>query len=244
MEPPAIDVLGIRKQFHFRNAALQRRNITALEDVSFSIAPGKACGLVGPNGSGKTTLLRILSTVLLPCAGTAMIHGNSLSMSRELKSLIGVVPARPVGFGDQLTARKNLEFYAALRGMFGRRAHQCVEELLDRFGLADLKDRPFWVYSTGQRQRLNLARGLLHDPSVLLWDEPCAGLDPWAAAEFRAWIRTEIIGRYGKTLLMATNQPMDVEAMCDQAVYLRQGRCVWAGPVEEMDAVWVRREGP
>lgn len=239
---PAIDVVRLRKQFHFRNTVFRRSTVTALDNVSFSVNPGQACGVVGPNGSGKTTLLRILTTVLLPCSGTATIHGHPLSAESKLKSLMGVVPSRPNGFGDRLTARENLEFYAALHGMSQKAAQRRVEEVMDRFGLAELEDQPYRTYSTGQRQRLNLARGLLHDPAVLLWDEPCTGLDPWAAREFRAWIRGELIERDQKTLLMATNQPMDVEEICDCAVYLKGGKRVWAGAVSEIGAVWAEQK--
>lgn len=235
MPTPAIEARNLTKQFHVREGWFRSRRVTALEGVSFTVGEGEVCGLAGPNGSGKTTLLRVLSTVLLPTSGGAWIRGMPVSCTRQIKALIGVVPSEARGFSRELTGQQNLRFFATLQRLEPARIRHRVDELLHRVGIAELAEQPVWTYSTGQRQRLNIARALLHDPPVLLFDEPTKGLDPWTAGEIRLWIKEELIRRQGKTLLIASNQMEDVRAMCDQVVLLRKGSATFIGPAEEAD---------
>lgn len=228
----AVEMRNLTKRFRLRTGWLRCRTVAALEGVSFSVRAGESFGLFGPNGSGKSTLLRILSTVLLPTAGQARIHGVPVSDVRRIKPLIGVIPTDPKGFAGRLTGRQNLEFFAVLQGLEPSRIPPRIDELLSRTGVAELGDQPLWTYSTGQRQRLNIARGLLRDAPLLLMDEPTRGLDPSAAKELCRWIRQELVVREGKTALIATNRPEDVRALCDRMALLERGRLVREGVPE------------
>ena len=230
----AIVVAALTKRFHVRVWWGQRREILALDHVSFRVPRGTAFGLLGPNGSGKSTLLRILSTVLLPTTGRAWVGGHSIEQLRQVTALLGVVPAEPRGFAGLVTGRQNLEFFATLQGVPPRTLRPRVAHLLELVELAGLDHQPFWTYSTGQRQRLSLARALLHDPQILLFDEPTKALDPWAAQRTRRWIQEVLIARQGKTLLIASNQLEDIRQLCDHAAVLRRGRLVWQGSSREV----------
>jgi ABC-2 type transport system ATP-binding protein len=233
MPTPAIEIRNLTKQFRVREKWFRSRKLTALEDVSFSIGSGEAFGLIGPNGSGKSTLLRILSTVLIPTAGQAWVQGVPVSRPRSIKALLGVIPSEAKGFSRELSGRQNLEFFAALQRLGLAAVRGRVEQLLERVGIAGLGEQPVWTYSTGQRQRLNIARALLHDPAILLFDEPTKGLDPRTAGEIRLWIREEMIHRQGKTLLIASNQMEDIGELCDRVVLLWKGRSTFTGLAKE-----------
>ncbi len=233
MPLPAVEIRKLTKQFRVRHGWFKSRILTALEDVSFSVLPGEAFGLIGRNGSGKSTLLRVLSTILIPTAGQAWMNGIPVSSVRSIKGLVGVIPPIPCGFSGELTGRQNLEFFAVLQRLEPAAIGGRVEQLLERVGIADLGSQPFWTYSTGQRQRLNIARALLHDPPILLFDEPTRSLDPWAAREIRSWIKDELIRRRSKTLLVASNQAEEVAQLCDRIAFLRNGKTLFTGSARE-----------
>ena len=231
MATPAIEVVELTRYFRKRVGWFRSEKLVALESVSFSISCGESFGIIGPNGSGKSTLLRILSTVLLPSSGTAAVGGHPITHPARIKALIGVVPSDPKGFASRLSGRQNLEFFAALysRGVSAGNIRNRVDQLLQRVGLAEMGCQEFWTYSTGQRQRLSIARALLHDPPILLLDEPTKGLDPWMAHACRRWVREELVDRMKKTVLIASHLMEDIERMCDRAILLRRGRLVWEG---------------
>ena len=231
---PAVEVHQLTKRFQWRDRWFRLREVTALNQLSFQVAPGKACGILGPNGSGKSTLLRILSTVLLPTSGTAWVAGFPISRANPIKRQLGVVPCQVTGFSHRLSGRENLKFFAALHSLPPHSIQRRLDQLLELLGLDPLGEKPFWTYSTGERQRLNLARGLIHDPSLCLFDEPTRSLDPWTAGSLRQWIRSELVGKQGKTILIASNQKEDITDVCDHALLLRQGQRVWQGPAEEV----------
>ena len=230
---PDIEIKNLTKKFQLSAGWFRFRSVTALEDVSFSIGTGEAFGMIGPNGSGKSTLLRILSTVLLPSSGRAWIKGIPVSKVTSVKAFLGLASAEARGFYRELTGRQNLEFFAVLQRLRPPSIRPRVEYLLQRLGIAELDKQPIWTYSTGQRQRLNIARALLHDPPIFLLDEPTKGLDPWAAKEIRLWIRQELIQRQKKTLLIASNQMEDIAELCDRAIFLRKGKSVFLGMAKE-----------
>ena len=239
MFTPAIEVRNLTKQFYVRDGWFRPRRVTALDGVSFSVGAGESFGLIGPNGSGKSTLLRILSTVLIPTSGGAWVRGIPVARVRAVKAMIGVIPSEARGFSRELSGRQNLEFFGVLQRLEPAAVRDRAEQLLERVGIADLSEQPVWSYSTGQRQRLNIARALLHDPPILLCDEPTKGLDPWAAGEIRLWIREDLVRRQGKTLLIASNQMEDVEATCDRVALLRKGTSIFVGRMEEVDGLLV-----
>lgn len=231
---PAIDIQGISKHFTVAVSSFRKKRVHALHGVHLSVQPGEIFGLVGSNGSGKSTLLRILSTVLIPSAGRAWVQGVPIAQVCAVKRLVGVVPSESRGFSGECSGRKNLEFFAALQRLEPSSVRGRVEYLLERMGVANLGLRPVWTYSTGQRQRLNIARALLHNPPICLLDEPSRGLDPWAAKELRSWIREELVKRQSKTVLMASHQMEEIFEICSRAALLRDGKIAWVGSPEQI----------
>jgi ABC-2 type transport system ATP-binding protein len=197
--------------------------VRALDGVSLSIDEGEVHGLLGPNGAGKTTLVKILTTVLLPSAGHAMICGHDVVRdAKAVRPLIGIVFGGERGLYTRLTARQNLEYWASLYRLPGSQIKPRAATLLDRVGLSDKADVRVETYSRGMKQRLHLARGLVAGAKVLFLDEPTTGMDPIAAREFRnliAEIRSE-----GTTILLATHDMAEAEALCDRVTLIDHGR--------------------
>ena len=203
--------------------ALERRfgPVRALGVLDLVVRRGESLAIFGPNGAGKTTLLRVLSGVLLPSHGTLALFGES-PPGPSIRRRIGVVSHGSFLYGD-LTARENLAFYAELFAI--ERPTERVEEMLAEVGLADWAERPVRSFSRGMEQRLGLARAFLHDPDLLLLDEPYSGLDPQAVRRLQ-----EILARahrQGKTLVLTTHDIESGLEVCDQAAILNRGRLVW-----------------
>src|SRR5579884_3441380 len=167
----------------------KREPVVALDAVSLTIPVGEVHGLLGPNGAGKTTLVKILSTVLLPTSGRALVLGKDVvAETKAVRPLIGIVFGGERGLYTRLTARQNLEYWGALYRLPGGEIRRRAASLLERVGLADRADQRVEQFSRGMKQRLHLARGLIGDAKVLFLDEPTTGMDPLAAREFRALI--------------------------------------------------------
>src|SRR6266540_5371667 len=216
---PAVEVREISRVFTPR----RRDPVTALAGVSLSIPSGEVHGLLGPNGAGKTTLVKILSTVLLPTTGSALVCGHDVvAETRAVRPLIGIVFGGERGLYTRLSARQNLEYWAALyklpRGQIAGR----TTELLERVGLGERADQRVEEYSRGMKQRLHLARGLIAGASVLFLDEPTTGMDPIAAREFRALIGE--LRAEGRTILLATHDMVEAETLCDRVTLIDHGR--------------------
>ncbi len=207
--------------------------VPALRGVSFAIPRGNLVGLLGPNGAGKTTLLKILCGLVLPDGGRAEVLGVRAGSS-ALASVLGLVHGEERSFYWRLTARENLEFFARLHHLAGRSRSGRVDELLRRVKLDKDADRRFGDFSSGMRQRLAIARALLADPPVLLMDEPTRSLDPVSAGEQRDWIRDELHGRLGKTVLLATHNLREAESLCDRVVVIARGEVRADAPPQEL----------
>lgn len=194
----------------------------ALDGVDLSVTRGEVRGLLGPNGAGKTTLVKVLSTVLLPSSGTASVCGlDVVAHTSEVRRKIGVVFGGERGLYGRLSARQNLDYWASMyrldRGVRSRR----VEELLERFGLAEHADLPVDRTSRGMKQRIHLARGLLSSPELLFLDEPTIGMDPVAAREFHT-LFAELRGGE-TTILLTTHDMAEAELLCDQVTLIDRG---------------------
>ncbi len=199
----------------------------ALAGVSFTVHPGEMVALVGANGAGKSTLLRILATLLLPTRGTVSVAGyDTVRDAAAVRRSLGFHSGADIGFYPRLSGRENLLFFAALNNLTRKRAHERVRELADRLRLGEALDRQVRTLSTGTVQRLSLARALLHEPRILLLDEPTRSLDPLAAAEFRRFLREEVVRRSGTTLLFASHTLAEVEQLTGRVVILDEGRVV------------------
>jgi len=197
--------------------------VTALDGVDLVVPAGEVHGLLGPNGAGKTTLCKILSTVLLPTSGHASVGGHDVVReTADVRRIIGIVFGGERGLYTRLTARQNLEFWAAMYGLRGRTLRRRVDAMLSQIGLAERADDRVEGFSRGMKQRLHLARGLIGDPQVVLLDEPTTGMDPVAAREFRT-----LVGELrddGRTVLLTTHDMAEAEAVCDRVTLIDNGR--------------------
>jgi ABC-2 type transport system ATP-binding protein len=215
----AIDVQEIRRVYTPR----KREPVVALAGVSLEIPTGEVHGLLGPNGAGKTTLVKILSTVLLPTDGRALVCGHDVvAETKAVRPLIGIVFGGERGLYTRLSARQNLEYWGALYRLSGAQIKQRSAELLERVGLTERADQRVEEFSRGMKQRLHLARGLMGDARVLFLDEPTTGMDPLAAREFRALIN-ELKGE-GRTILLTTHDMVEAETVCDRVTLIDRGR--------------------
>ena len=215
----AVDVQEIRRVFTPR----KREPVTALAGVSLTIPVGEVHGLLGPNGAGKTTLVKILSTVLLPTSGRALVCGHDVvTETKAVRPLIGIVFGGERGLYTRLSARKNLEYWGALYRLSGAEIKSRSAALLDRVGLTERADQRVEEFSRGMKQRLHLARGLMGDAKVLFLDEPTTGMDPLAAREFRTLIG-ELKGE-GRTILLTTHDMVEAETVCDRVTLIDRGR--------------------
>ncbi len=205
---------------------------TALNGVSFDVQSAELFGLLGPNGSGKTTLFRILSTLMVPVAGRATIMG--LDVARDpgrLRHLIGVV-FQAQSIDVKLTAMENLRHQGHLYGLRGATLRARIEEMLERVGLADRAQEKAEAFSGGMQRRLELAKGLLHHPSVLLLDEPTTGLDPGARRDLWQYLAT--LRDQERVTVLVTTHLMEEAERCDRLAILNEGNVVALGTPDEL----------
>lgn len=228
MKPGVIEVEGLVREYAQQGRGVRR----ALGGIDLSVARGSVHGLLGPNGAGKTTLCRILSTVLVPTAGSATIDGfDVVSDAREVRKRIGIVFGGDRGLYNRLTARQNLRYWSALHKQKTRVGAERADALLERFGLAHRANDRVETFSRGMKQRLHLARGLIADPAIVVLDEPTTGMDPVAAHEFRALVGE--LTHEGRTVLLTTHDMAEAEAVCDTVTLIDNGTIVAsATPVE------------
>jgi ABC-type multidrug transport system ATPase subunit len=200
-------------------------SVPALRNVSFSIAPGEIVAIVGANGAGKSTLLRILTTLLLPTSGRAWVGGaDVLREPARVRQQLGFHGGSDASFYARLSARENLRFFAALNNVSRSDAAARIDELAELLHLEAFLDQQVRALSTGTVNRLGLARAMLHRPSILLLDEPTRSLDPFAASELRCFLREEIVGQQGATLLFASHTLSEVAQLADRVALLDAGR--------------------
>ena len=231
----AVRVRELRRSYPARRRAgrSNRPAVEALRGVDLTVAAGEVHGLLGPNGAGKTTLCRILATLLLPTGGTAAVLGyDVVDRAADVRARVGLVLGGERGLYPKLTARQNLLFWAALYGVAGRARRRLVDQLLDRVGLAEWGGERVETYSSGMRQRLHLARGLVGSPSLLLLDEPTSGMDPVSAIEFRALV-ADLRDR-GCTILLTTHNLAEAQDLCDRVTLIDHGAVVAAGRPAEL----------
>jgi ABC-type multidrug transport system ATPase subunit len=203
----------------------EKPTAVALAGVSFEVRDGEALALLGANGAGKSTLLRILATLLVPTRGHARVAGHdTVHQSRDVRRLLGYHAGTDHGFYARLTGRQNLFFFGRLNQLSNAAASRRISQLAEQFQLGEALDRQVRTLSSGTVQRLSLARALLHQPSVLLLDEPTRSLDVIAAAEFRRFLKTEILRKGGTSLLFASHTLPEVELLADRVAVIDAGR--------------------
>jgi len=229
---------GYRDLLPFR----KKQWVTAAENISLEISEGEFFGLLGPNGAGKTTLIKMLSCLVIPTSGTAQVFGlDTVKKESEVKKLIGLVSAEERSFYWRLTGRENLRFYAALYHIPGQQAKKRIDDLLKLVELEDKADIRFQNYSTGMKQKLAIARGLLSEPRILFVDEPTRSLDPVSAQAVRRFFKERIAGE-GKTVILATHNLDEAEQLCDRLAIIAQGRLKALGSVKQLRSVFQKQE--
>ena len=238
----AIDARGIEKTFTKKRSIGEllthpfrpAERVRALRGVDLEVRQGEIFGLLGPNGAGKTTLLKVLCCLILPDKGRARILGLDTTHETQVKRLIGLVSTDERSFYWRLSARENLRFFARLYDLPGSKIDSRIDELLERVGMTEPADRPFSGYSSGMKQRLSIARALLHDPPILLMDEPTRSLDPESAITLRDYVLEKLKRRDGKTILLATHNLLEAEIMADRVAIIAHGTVQEVGTVEEV----------
>lgn len=212
----------------------RKRAVRALDDVSFSLPKGAITAVLGPNGAGKTTLLKVISTLILPDKGTVKINGLKLGKDDDrIRASIGLMTSSERGFYCRLTGKQNLEFFAAMYGLRKSGAKARIEELFALFGITYEKRR-FDSYSTGMQQKFALMRALLHDPGLILLDEPTKSLDYAAATGLRHFIKDALVKRQGKTAIITTHRMDEALDFADNFIVLHKGRLFARGTLEEL----------
>ncbi len=204
----------------------------ALKGISLKIGEGELHGFVGPNGAGKTTTIRILATLMKPSSGTARIDGVDLvAQPRKARDLIGYMPDF-FGVYDHLKCWEYLDFYARCHGVKSQRRREMVRQLLELVQLEEKRETPVNDLSRGMKQRLCLAHALIHDPKLLLLDEPASGMDPRARAEMKGILRS--LRDMGKTVLISSHILPELSEMCDSLTILDRGEVVFSGSVQAL----------
>jgi len=223
-----IEVQGLTKDY----ADLRRGRFVALDGLSFHALPGQIYGLLGPNGAGKTTALRILSTVLRPTKGTARVNGFDVVEQPSLvRRSIGFMSANTAVY-DRMTAWEMVEYFGRLHGLPPAELTQRMESLFEKFKMNEIRDLLGAKMSTGMRQKVSIARAIIHDPPVLIFDEATAGLDVLVA---RALLhRVAELRQNGKCVIFSTHIMREAEKLCDRVAIMHRGNILAEGTLEEL----------
>ena len=213
----------------------KNRTVLAVDRVNLRIDKGEVFGLVGPNGAGKTTLIKMLSTLLLPSSGSASVgHFDIVNSGHRVRRLVGLVASNERSFYWRLTGRQNMVFFADLYQIEPAEGRAWMNELFVLLGIEDIIDKRFDSYSTGQRQRLAMARGLLSKPKILFMDEPTKGVDPIGAAETIDIIRNRVVDLWHPTILVTSHNLTEIERLCSRIAVMHKGRIVALGDLEQL----------
>jgi ABC-2 type transport system ATP-binding protein len=221
-QQPLIEAHGVSKYYG---------DFVAVKDVSFSIPRGQVVAFLGPNGAGKTTTMKILTGFLAPSEGEARIAGYNMGSERlEGARHLGYLPENGPLY-DNMTPLELLNFFGDVRGMTSSQLKQRIEAVIDQCALSEVLEKPIGKLSRGYRQRVGVAQALLHDPEVLIMDEPTAGLDPNQIRDFRANI---VDLSLTKTVLLSTHILQEVQAVAGRVLFIHEGRLVYDGSPDEM----------
>lgn len=219
-----VEVIGITKQF---------KKVKAVDDVSFNVNNGEIVGLLGENGAGKTTTLRMLATMLKISEGKAIINGYDASKEPyKVRGEIGILFGGDVGLYDRLTARENMMYFAKLNGMSDDEAKTSIANLSDQLEMQDYMDKRVGKFSRGMKQKVSIARSIVHNPSVVLFDEPTTGLDVSAARIVQDFILN--CKKQNKAVVFSSHSMTEVEKLCDRVVIIHKGKLIEQGTIEEL----------
>ncbi len=229
-QPPAIEARGLRRIYNVKPTL-----VVALDHIDLDVAPGEFFGLLGPNGAGKTTLIKILTTLLLPSEGEARIFGFDVSKDeKKIRRIMNMVAGgEQSGYGI-LTVREQLWMFSQFYGLPRKDGWRRVDELIDAVGMGDERLQRVSTLSTGQRQKMNFARGLLNDPWILFLDEPTLGLDVAAARQVRELVLAWRQAVPGRTVLLTTHYMAEADELCDRIAIVDHGRILAIGTPAEL----------
>jgi ABC-2 type transport system ATP-binding protein len=218
-----IELSGLTKQFD---------GFTAVDGVTLSVAPGEILALLGPNGAGKTTTVRMLAAILRPTVGQAFVAGYNVTQhSQEVRRRVGVLTEHP-GLYLRMRGKDYLDFFGRLMGLSAGERERRARELLTRFGMAEAWDRRMATYSKGMRQKMALVRAMLHDPPVLLLDEPTSAMDPHSAKLVRDAVLS--LRHHQRAIVICTHNLAEAEALADRIAIIRRGRIIALGTPAEL----------
>ncbi len=205
----------------------EKEDILAVDHISVKVKKGELFGLLGPNGAGKTTLVKCLATLLIPDEGTATIDGHDIIADPiSVRKILGITTGGERTLYWKLSARDNLKYFASLYGLSSKDAEERIDYLLDIMDLKKKQHQRLEKYSTGMRQKVSIARAILHDPKILLLDEPTLGLDPSFSMFLRSFIKNELNKKEGKTILLTTHYMDEADQLCDRIAFVNKGKLI------------------
>ena len=216
-----VEIRGVSRRFG---------DVMAVDNLTLSLGTGEIMGFLGANGAGKTTTIKMLLGLIRPTSGTVLVLGGDPS-DAKVRAKIGYMPEIAYYY-PYLNARELLAFYGGLCGMDGKTIRARTDELLETVGLADAAKRPLKTYSKGMLQRAGIAQALLHDPDLLVLDEPFTGLDPLARIHFRELMHR--LREQGKSIFFSSHELGETELLCDKVAIMKAGQAVYQGPVRQL----------
>lgn len=221
-----LEAKGLTKKF---------KNTVVVDNFSFTANKGEVLGLLGENGAGKTTTMRMLATMLKITNGTATICGHDVTKEPEqVRGTIGILFGGEVGLYDRLTARENIEYFAKLNGLSDEQAKKNIKALCDRLEMGEYIDKRVGKFSRGMKQKVAIARSIVHDPEVMLFDEPSTGLDVTAVRLIHEFILE--CKNQNKAIVFSSHSMSEVEKLCDRVVIIHKGKLLEQGTIEELKA--------
>ena len=216
-----------------KNLSKSFKNIKAVDNISFTVNEGEIVGLLGENGAGKTTTLRMIATMLKPTEGTANINGfDILKNSSKVRSEIGILFGGEVGLYDRLTARENIKYFAMLNGLSEEQSNENIKNLMEVFEMDEYIDRKVGKFSRGMKQRVAIARSIVHNPKVMLFDEPTIGLDVTASRTVQNFIFR--CKKENKVIIFSSHSMREVEKLCDRVIIIHKGKIVEEGTIIDL----------
>lgn len=219
-----LQVKGLTKKF---------KDFTAVDEVSFEVRDGEILGLLGENGAGKTTTLRMIATMLKTSAGTAIIDGHDVNREpAAVRRSIGILFGGEVGIYDRLTARENIMYFAQLAGLSKQEANENIEKLIRDFNMEEYIDKKAGKFSRGMKQKVSIARSIVHNPNVMLFDEPSTGLDVSATRSVQQFILN--CKKDNKAVILSSHSMYEVEKLCDRVAIINKGKIVDVGTIQEL----------
>ncbi|MDF2505198.1 ATP-binding cassette domain-containing protein [Clostridium sp.] len=218
-----IDVNNLSKAF---------KKVKAVDNINFKVNDGEIVGLLGENGAGKTTTLRLLATMLKSTGGTAIVNGYNINKEPEtVRGEIGILFGGEVGLYDRLTGRENIRYFAELNGMSRKEADESIDKLAKNLDMHEYIDRRVGKFSRGMKQKVAIARSIVHNPSVVLFDEPTAGLDVTAARIVQDFILK--CKRDNKAIIFSSHTMSEVEKLCDKIIIIHKGKILEEGTIKQ-----------